>query len=165
MIVQPPSNDPSIQELVSTISLSVVALTDIALHDSTTFENLARETLASHNNQSIDPCMSNSSTGTTAHTKVDAVAVVGGSLGGALGIVLLGAIMAVLYAKRRSLRKSRRPLVGSIDERPNLGRSPTLPVDVRTDLITTYLRTDQSSGVPLSWETSRESHIGPMRLG
>ncbi|KAH9935280.1 uncharacterized protein B0H18DRAFT_975092 [Fomitopsis serialis] len=99
----------------------------------TNFEFLAKQDPALHNNQSLDSCTSTSSTpitvtlsGTNTPSilpptsavggKSDTVAVVGGSLGGALGLVLLGAIIVVHYVKRRRLRQSR-SAVGVADDR------------------------------------------------
>lgn len=89
--------------------------------DFTSFELLAQQSLAS--NQSSNMCTSNSSTTTTSGTatgtktgtsptqtstgasgKVDTVAVVSGTLGAALGLVLVGVIVAVLYIRKRRSR-------------------------------------------------------------
>ena len=99
----------------------------ITYNDSPTFSMLAKQIIGSQNNQTLDLCGSTEGGGSgspvtvTVTTTLDRsgatglslkpgadssemVAIVGGTLGGALGLVLLAGILAAVYVRKRILR-------------------------------------------------------------
>lgn len=128
--------------------------------DFSTFEVLAKQNLATHNDQSLDFCPNNTGISTISHTTTawvtitsqvtsqtstekvnrDTVAVVGGALGGATALVLLGAIVAVIYIKKRYMAQCSRSNMGVAEDKladpstgliiPFLGQSPREPSTV-----------------------------------
>lgn len=149
-----------LQELVSTKVNSTVLLSH--LHHSLDYEQQAQQLLASQN-QSLNYCNNTqnaTSTASSAHTavatseapvagKVNLAAAVGGSLGGVLGLLVIGAIVVILLYRGR-LRQLRGTSAVSVADSQDLSqhKHEGIHASIVTPFFGQYRAASQSGRMP-----------------